>query len=91
LDGQVVSLEPDPSQGERDIYGRMLAFVWLPDGRNFGEVMIADGFAHEYTYDKPYAYIDAFRAAQEFASANHTRWRASRPSLRRTAAGSTRW
>jgi endonuclease YncB( thermonuclease family) len=25
------------------------------DGRNFGEVMIADGYAHEYTYDQPNA------------------------------------
>jgi hypothetical protein len=38
----------------------LLAFVWLPDGRNFGEAMIADGFAHEYTCDRPYAYVDAF-------------------------------
>jgi micrococcal nuclease len=27
LDGQQVSLEMDPSQGERDIYGRLLAYV----------------------------------------------------------------
>jgi len=70
LDGQSVSLETDPSQGARDVYGRLLAYVWLPDGRNFGEVMTADGFAHEYTYDQPYAYVDTFRAAQELAIAN---------------------
>jgi len=57
LDSQGVTVELDSSQGERDIYGRLLAYVWLPDGRNFGEVMIADGFAHEYTYDQPYAYL----------------------------------
>jgi len=65
-----VSLELDPSQGERDVYGRLLAYVWLPDGRNFGEAMIADGFGHEYTYDQPYAYVDVFRAAQDSAIAN---------------------
>jgi micrococcal nuclease len=70
LDGQAVGIEPDASQGERDIYGRFLAYVWLPDGRNFGEVMIADGFAHEYTYNLPYAYLDSFRAAQDTAIAN---------------------
>jgi micrococcal nuclease len=69
LDGQAVSLELDSSQGERDRYGRTLGYLWLPDGRNFGEVMIADGFAHEYTYDQPYAYLDAFRAAQDSAIA----------------------
>jgi micrococcal nuclease len=56
LDGQVVALELDPGQGERDIYGRLLACIWLPDGRNFGEVMIADRFAHEYTYNLPSHY-----------------------------------
>src|SRR5438046_968199 len=35
LDGQSVSLELDPSQGERDVFGRLLAYLWLPDGRNF--------------------------------------------------------
>jgi hypothetical protein len=44
--------------------------VWLPDGRNFGEAMIADGFAHEYTYDLPYAYLGSFKAAQDAAIAN---------------------
>jgi micrococcal nuclease len=70
LDGQSVSIETDPSQGYRDIYGRYLAYIWLPDGRNFGEVMIGDGYAHEYTYRYPYVYQDAFRAAQEEAMGN---------------------
>ena len=70
LDGQSVSIETDPSQGDRDIYGRYLAYIWLPDGRNFGEVMIGDGYAHEYTYRFPYVYQDEFKAAQTDAMAN---------------------
>jgi micrococcal nuclease len=70
LDGQSVSLELDASQGERDVFGRLLAYVWLADGRNFGEVMIADGYAHEYTYDQPYTYLNAFNAAQAAAISN---------------------
>jgi micrococcal nuclease len=70
MDSQIVGLELDSSQGERDTFGRLLAYVWLPDGRNFGEVMIGGGFAHEYTYEQPYAYIDAFRAAQDLAITN---------------------
>src|SRR5215471_8549151 len=70
LDSQNVGIELDPSQGERDIYGRMLAYIWLSDGRDFGEVMIADGFAHEYTYNLPYAHIDAYKAAQAQAIAS---------------------
>jgi endonuclease YncB( thermonuclease family) len=49
LDGQSIGAEPDPSRRERDMYGRLLAYVWLPDGRNFGEVMIADSYVHDYT------------------------------------------
>ena len=70
LDGQTVSVQRDPSQGNRDIYNRLLAYIWLPDGHNFGEVMIADGYAHEYTYSLPYAYRDSFKAAQDNAIAN---------------------
>src|SRR5215210_1685857 len=70
LDGQAVAIELDASQGQRDIFGRLLAYVWLPDGRNFGEVMIADGVAHEYTYNLPYAYLDVFMAAQDTAITN---------------------
>jgi endonuclease YncB( thermonuclease family) len=70
LDGQRVSLELDPSQGERDAFGRLLAYVWPPDGHNFGETMIAHCFAHEYTDDQPCAYLDSFKAAQDVAMAS---------------------
>jgi micrococcal nuclease len=69
LDGQSVSIEMNPSQADRDRYGRLLAYIWLPDGRDFGEAMIVDGFAHEYTYDLPYARQAAYRAAQGSAMA----------------------
>jgi endonuclease YncB( thermonuclease family) len=64
LDGQTVQVERDASQGERDVYGRLLAYVWLPDGRNFAEIMLEDGYGHEYTYRTPYAYRDSFLAAE---------------------------
>ena len=67
LDGHSVWLEYDPTQGRLDKYGRTLAYVWLPDGRLFNEVMIADGYAHEYTYDLPYRYQDTFIAAERAA------------------------
>jgi micrococcal nuclease len=67
LDGARVRLEHDPSQGRRDKYGRTLAYVWLPDGRLYNETIIAEGYAHEYTYAIPYRYRDAFRAAERSA------------------------
>src|SRR4051794_37603279 len=42
LDGQAVTVEADRSQGTRDRYGRLLGYLRLPDGRDFGEVMIGD-------------------------------------------------
>ena len=64
LDGKSVSLEFDPSQGREDRYGRTLAYVWLPSGRSFNETMIAEGYAHEYTYDTPYRYQHAYQQAE---------------------------
>ena len=57
-------LETDPSQDSIDKYGRTLAYVWTTSGRLFNLDMIADGFAHEYTYDLPYRYQADFKAAE---------------------------
>lgn len=64
LDGQSVRVELDPSQGTLDKYGRTLAYIYLPDGTLFNELMIAEGYGREYTYRTPYKYQAAFRAAQ---------------------------
>lgn len=64
LTGQSVFLETDPSQSTTDRYGRELAYVWLPDGHLVNLGLIAQGFAHEYTYDIPYRYRDQFQAAE---------------------------
>jgi micrococcal nuclease len=67
LDGARIRLEHDPTQGRLDRYGRTLAYVWLPDGRLYNRTIIAEGYAHEYTYAVPYRYRDAFRAAERSA------------------------
>lgn len=67
LTGAVVTLERDTTQADRDKYGRLLRHVVLPDGRQFGAVMIADGYAHEYTYDAAYAYQRDYRDAERAA------------------------
>lgn len=63
LDGQMVQLEADESQGERDNFDRLLRYVWLPDGQLYNKLMIAEGYAHEYTYDEAYRYQAEFKAA----------------------------
>lgn len=69
LDGREVRLTTDPTQDTYDRYDRLLAYVWLPDGRLFEWEMVAGGYAHEYTYDLPYRYQaelqDAERSARE--------------------------
>ncbi len=68
LTGAKVRLEQDATQGERDKYGRILAYVFLEDGSNFNKYMISEGYAHEYTYNVPYKYQQDFKAAQADAS-----------------------
>lgn len=70
LIGASVRLEADATQDDTDKYGRILRYVFLEDGTNFNRQMIADGFAYEYTYEKPYRYQKEFRAAQADAQAN---------------------
>jgi micrococcal nuclease len=67
LQGEEVNVVMDPSQGERDKYGRLLAYLFLPDGENVNLHMIQAGFAYEYTYDQPYLYQEQFKAAQKEA------------------------
>lgn len=67
LDGHEVRLTYDPSQGRVDTYGRTLAYVWLPDGRLYEQVMVRGGWAHEYTYDTAYRYQARLRAAETYA------------------------
>ena len=65
-----VALEEDPTQDTRDRYGRLLAHVFLPDGRLFSEEMIRGGFAIHYVYDGvPSVYADRLAAAEAEAVA----------------------
>ena len=67
LDGTTVYLEQDTSQGDYDKYNRLLSYIWMPDGRLFNQVMIAEGYAFEYTYNLPYNYQTQFKDAQRNA------------------------
>ncbi len=65
-EGQAITLESDPSVGERDSMQqpRLLRYIWLPDDRLFNEVMIREGYAHEYTYrNQFYKYQAQFKEA----------------------------
>jgi micrococcal nuclease len=59
-----VRLEADPTQDERDKYGRILRYVFLADGSMYNLETIRQGYAHEYTYRIPYQYQQQFRLAE---------------------------
>jgi endonuclease YncB( thermonuclease family) len=67
LEGTTIQLETDDSQGVRDKYNRLLAYVILPGGTNFNQYMIENGYAYEYTYDVPYKYQNEFKEAEASA------------------------
>jgi micrococcal nuclease len=71
LAGQEVRIAADPSQDDRDIYGRLLRYVWRQDGLFYNLEAIKDGFAREYTFKKPYQYQLEFRTAQKLARENN--------------------
>lgn len=63
---KMVRVEGDPTQGERDRYDRLLAYIYVDDV-NAAEEVIRSGFAREYTYDDPYKFLDQFKAAESQA------------------------
>ena len=62
-----VSLEVDSTQDDKDKYNRLLRYVFLEDGTNLNLYMIKNGYAVEYTYNKPYKYQLEFKEAQALA------------------------
>jgi micrococcal nuclease len=73
LEGKQVTLEADPSQGDRDKYGRLLRYVYWFTNTEYllvNEALIFNGFGREYTYDNPYQYQKLFKASQDSAQAN---------------------
>lgn len=71
LSNQNVKLEADVLFGDRDKYQRLLRYVFLSDGQNFNQVLIENGYGHEYTYNSiPYKYQKIFKQAEVDARDN---------------------
>lgn len=67
-----VRLEQDDSQAPRDKYNRLLAYVEMPNGIDFGQVMIVDGYAYEFTFnDKEYQNQSLYRQSQAIADSEN--------------------
>ena len=48
--GVRIELEADPGQDRVDRYGRLLAYVWLADGRLLEEEQLRSGWATTYIF-----------------------------------------
>ncbi|WP_457600630.1 thermonuclease family protein [Hydrogenivirga sp.] len=63
--GTVVYLETDVQVHDR--YGRLLAYVYLPDGRMLNEVLVEEGYATVYTFPPNVKYAERFVELQRKA------------------------
>jgi micrococcal nuclease len=65
LEGERVALEFDVEKVDQ--YGRLLAYLWLTDGRMFNEVLLKEGYAQMATFPPNVKYVERFREAQREA------------------------
>jgi micrococcal nuclease len=70
LEGQAVIIKIDKTQSILDKYGRVLAYVYGKDGSFINEYLLKEGYAHEYTYGKPYQLKKEFKKLEKEASKN---------------------
>ncbi|TCS78243.1 thermonuclease family protein [Tepidibacillus fermentans] len=68
LRDQTVGLEFDVQ--ERDKYGRLLAYVYLPDGSMLNELLLEKGLAQVVVFQPNVKYVDRFREIQKKAREN---------------------
>ena len=78
LDGATVRLAGDVEP--RDRYGRLLAYVWLPDGTFWNALLAAEGYAQLITIPPDVTYAGLFRRlVAEARSANRGLWAGRTP------------
>ena len=68
-EGKRVRLDSDPSNTNRDRYGRLLRYVFLPDGTLLNAAIIEQGYGHAYTRF-PFQRMEEFRALERGAREN---------------------
>lgn len=66
--GRLVKLELEPGRNTRDRYGRLLAFVRLPDGRMLNRLLIEEGYGYadpRFDHSRKAEYARVQRAAMK--------------------------
>jgi micrococcal nuclease len=76
-----VRLQADPKDTNRDVYGRLLRYVYLPNGTLLDEKIIRQGYGFAYL-DFPFSKKTEFAAAEQAAQADRAGlWAACHPTL----------
>lgn len=65
--GQPVTLTVDPTQQNRDVYGRLIRYVDLADGTDLDRALITEGLAREVQYGAKYQRQALYIQAEQFA------------------------
>lgn len=79
IGSQRVRLVADPLSTDRDRYGRLLRYVYLPDGIDLDEALIQNGYGFYYPYF-PFSKSSSFSADEQYAIATHKGlWAACKP------------
>ena len=90
LEGEYVCLAVDDTQENRDKYNRLLRYVYLADGSDYGKHMIENGYAYEYTYQIPYQHQSEYRNAEDSAeTAERGLWASDACSVQKDDSSST--
>jgi endonuclease YncB( thermonuclease family) len=72
-----VVLRGDATQATRDRYGRLLAYVWIPGGKDLGYQLVAGGYARVYVYRNAFERLSAYRNAEAAAKGSAAgQWKA---------------
>jgi micrococcal nuclease len=76
-----VRLQADPLDTNRDVYGRLLRYVYLPDGTLLNEQIIQQGYGFAYL-DFPFTKKDQFAAdGQAAMAAKSGLWAVCQPTI----------
>jgi len=68
VEGKIVRLEKDVE--DKDKYGRLLRYVFLPNGAFINYELVKQGYGSVYTFPPNVKYVNKFRQAEQFARGN---------------------
>ncbi|MCK4624373.1 MAG: thermonuclease family protein [Phycisphaerae bacterium] len=74
-----IQYDPDPKHGKWGTYKRLLVYIELPDGRDFGLVMISEGLARAYP-KYPFSRVEEYLEVEQKAKVSKAGiWQGQQP------------